>query len=95
MTTPSNLPDLLSPELIFDRWQEYLRGRELDLSHATAQSHDRWSLAMAALRFKPSKAVLIKEISDIKKLEANCVCFADRLCDVLQAFSLCYDDWRE
>ena len=69
MTTSTSLPDLLSPELIFEGWQEYLRGRELDLSHATAQSHDRWSLARAALRFKVSKAVLIKEISDIKKLD--------------------------
>jgi SNF2 family DNA or RNA helicase len=67
---PFDKSELRSPDLVFDGWQDYLRGRrELDLSHATAKSHEAWFLARAALRFNLSRAVLIRDDSDIKKLE--------------------------
>lgn len=63
--------ELQSPDLVFGGWQDYLGGRrDIDVTHATAQSYEAWFLARAALRFKLSKAVLIKDVSDIKKLEA-------------------------
>jgi SNF2 family DNA or RNA helicase len=61
---------LSNPDLVFEGWDAFLRsGNQVDLSRAAADSFEKWFLARAALRFKLSKAVLIKDASDIKKLE--------------------------